>query len=113
MIDHSLLPARVSTVAEMVGVSPSTVYRAVKAGYLEADEDAEPLLIVGGDMPVTKSRFKAELSVACSRLRKGTWGFNADGDLEILRGCELLRYAFTDAANVLRSHVSNVEAMAE
>lgn len=70
--------------ADHLGVSVSTVRRAIEAGYLEVS-DAWPMRIIGGEMPMTLCNWKRAIDVEVRRLRRGVYGFDdAKAELHIL-----------------------------
>lgn len=113
MIDHSKLPAKVSEVADQVGLSTSTIRRYIERGFLQAEtpEGGGPLVVVGGELPVDSKRWRSAVAALMCETPKGLWGFGANDRVEILRDGRRFFVDMTDSASKLREIVASGDLM--
>ena len=82
-------PMRVAEYAEVALISKSSVRRAIAKGFLKVDEKVKPMVIVGGELPLTVMEWKRALDPATAQLKPGLWGWAENGALEVLVGNEI------------------------
>jgi DNA-binding IclR family transcriptional regulator len=105
------LPATVAQVAQQVGKSKTTVYRAIERGFFEVDEKRKPTLIVGGEMMLSKQDWIKGLSPALEALPRGLYGFDETGDLHLVdRRANTAKIARGERRQQLRDAISQIEA---
>lgn len=103
MIQQEKLPAKVSEVADMVGMSTSSIRRYIDQGFLQVEvPDKGPMLVTGGDIPISVERWAKALEPRLAELSRAIWGMRTDGCIEFLRNGRLAVIPFSDSPDTLR-----------
>lgn len=88
------LPATVTAYAEHNGQPLRRVYRAVEDGFLEADRRVRPMLITGGEMPITTREWHLALAPAVKKIKPSVLSWTDTGRQLNLLGSDGTMYEF-------------------
>lgn len=75
----------VSAFAEQAGWPEWRVRRAIAEGFIEVDRSTRPMLVIGGDMPLSTQEWQASLAPAVRKIRPTVCSWGAGGrELHVL-----------------------------
>jgi hypothetical protein len=94
----------ISQLAERGHYSRYRIRKAVSDGFLKVNKTCRPMIIIDGEMPVTKSEWARQLEQACVNGGVPNGNYGCDG--------ELLRVTYSKVPSELRRSIDKIRSFA-